>query len=195
MKRPLFHAAFVLALIAVASFFADQLSAQSVSEATPDRPDIPQKAEAKKRLIDIKLTQLSPKTVLSCPIRITITNVSEYGMMFTEVGSLLVCHLTITDAQGKPCPMNEKGYHTYCLDGEAYPRYSTQIARVEKGQKKDWDIDIAPFFPLKPGKWTVKVEMKEFGLAEDIPGMTPRIYQERYVLNPEATLPIELALY
>lgn len=165
---------------------SNRLSAQSLGDSETGKVT----SGARKQLITLKLTSTNPPTVASCPIKITITNGGEFPIGVSEVAGLLVCHFTLTDAKGKNAALTQKGYETYCLDGLDYPRYSRRFVSIPKGQKKEWTIDLGPYFELKPGEWTVTAEMKDC-YSEQVDVKTLR---EQYAEKPaSASVKIQVA--
>lgn len=131
-------------------------SAQLLSN---DGKAIQQKYLAKTGLVEGSLQLPERCTASSCPIQITVTNVSERTFYFFETSQVPLLQISLTDSKGELCPLTEKGKRFYDKDRPPMDLYSSLVVWLEKGQPKSSKLDLAEHFKLTPGEWTLSLSL------------------------------------
>jgi hypothetical protein len=110
---------------------------------------------------------IQPTLSSSCKVEISITGITDRPLFFSKTHHALSMSVALVGADGKPCPFTEKGEMYY---GEkAMKRYwvSGILVWLKKDEPISIKMDLAEFFQLKAGNWTLEMSIPLSQIREE----------------------------
>jgi hypothetical protein len=102
---------------------------------------------------------IQPTLSSSCKVEISITGITDRPLLISKTHYALDMSVALVGADGKPCPLTEKGEMYYGEKAKQGYWVSGILVWLKKDEPISIKMDLAEFFQLKAGDWTLEMSI------------------------------------
>lgn len=118
-------------------------------------------------LANASIELIQPTLSSSCKVEISITGITDRPLFIRRSHGALNMTVALVGADGKPCPFTEKGEIHYGEKVRQGYLLSGILVWLKKDEPISVKMDLAEFFQLKPGDWTLEMRFPLMQIKEE----------------------------
>jgi hypothetical protein len=122
---------------------------------------------ANTNLAKVSLNVITPVSSSSCKVEISVTGITDRPLFIRRSHGALDMSVALMGADGKPCPLTEKGERYYGEKVRQGYLLSGILVWLKKDEPISIKMDLAEFFQLKPGDWTLEMRFPLMQIREE----------------------------